>query len=349
MNQSLPVRTYIGIVPSHSGKVRFASSLQFDPSQRQWISRPMDSHFRSNVETKLLRFISQACGIHNPKGFDVHLLSELPSDHGEGGTASYYTALITAVLVHFGVISKTIIDDWSNHSAAELKNSPGLLFDRVFRLVWQWAILHFVSSSGATPFVSLLPSSVPIIFTSKKLVDQSTMEQLLAKDWTNIFTITMGEKLQYWGSRISEIIDAHSHWPPLLDYGVLNTGESWSIEQNLTRVQELDKEIEVSAEHILRIGRHLLGDVDEILQPRFYKLCQPGQRRERLQQYFLGALTITSFQLVDAFCDMIEKGFSQFGFTRLLERMNRVHVAQETMGMSTPRLRRLSADFRRRN
>ncbi len=323
LRQALPIRTYVGLSPKQDNKtINVASSLAYDPLSQKFIYDPLDEYQKSLIEHKLGSFLSEVCGIKQKTGFEIHILSELPLNHSLGGVGSFFSSLVSALLLFFGEITAKNVAEWANTTTDGLIKNNSNKFDFVFRQVWKWETLNYSDGSGANPFFALIPSDGPVVFfNNKKTVMTADIKLKVKRGKVDIGDLKFLESAPYWGARADEIFDRRLGWPWPFDWMILHTGSPRNILDTVASVQEIRDTVEETVEEAGQIFSMLKDNPDA---PEFYKICQL-ENKESLWQSYIGVLHINGFQLLLAIRKILEKGFSEKRINGLFVLMNKAH------------------------
>src|SRR3989338_3068195 len=167
LRQSIPIRTYVGITPNKNSKIHIVWHKTFDPLLETFRDIETDEINKEKIEQQLLPFL-EFHGVHCTSGFNIYILSELPFERAIGSAGAFFCPLIASFLLHTGKLTQEHINIWKTKTVADLIASPDTQFDSTFHIIWEWENIIYTAPSGANPFVALLPSTTPIIYSVSK-------------------------------------------------------------------------------------------------------------------------------------------------------------------------------------
>lgn len=332
VNQTLPLRLYVGLEPRSTGEIGSGSYCFFSPASRQWENRQYDQITRAKILQLVEKEISKITNKEKNNGFILHILSEVPAERGLNASGAMSAALATAIyLFYSGGFSATEIRKWPQRQLSEL--SADQYFERIFRLAWKIeSIFHAGASSGRGALIPLIDSFYPIIYF---LTDQSNQSSTAKRK--NVFSyfepLSSQERYEiidttsYQAFRLDELFDLPIHsyyWP--IDFGLIYSGyenSTASIIKMLPNIQADLKETLVKIREQLKKKRVHFNQADH-----FRKSQDPWQT-------IIGSLGIISLKIASAFEDLIKRGHSEEHLQELFKSINQYQNVLHILEAST--------------
>lgn len=328
--QKIPSRVFVGLEPTSIPEIKIGLFKSFIPSQGQFIN----SVFNNVAEEEICNFIKkeilpQFSYNGHPKGFNIHLLTELPLEVGLGSVGSIAAALAGTLYLYFSQVEPEIIKTWSKKSAQDLINNKDLKFQEIHRLAWKIeTVLDLFPVSGVRSFTSLIDGDYPIIyFTKKDSVKQDDINDLMA--YTDLSNI---DQTKYWAFRMGELFNFKSliQWP--VDFGLIFSGEV-RISGNIIRsIANTEKVFEDTTNYINQeFKKYFEGSEDDDL-PFFIKISQEERGRGLWNRYMM-TLSVASMMMLKGFKDLFSTGESDRSFFRAIDLG---HSILKMLDVSTP-------------
>lgn len=309
MAQKLPLRTYVGIEPSQSGKISLERYQNFDPRKGFFVSKNLEFE----KLTKLINFLSsrfESTEGLDKKSFKVHVLSEVPSTGGLGQSGSFSTALAGAVLVYCEGVNIEKIHSFQNKSAEGLNKD--LFFKEIFKLAWKIQLIFNPAASGPGMLVSLIFSNSPVIhFLGKRSLSSGK-----AKDFPVVRDdqFELVNQIDFWGLRLTEMlrdIDSIS-WP--INLALIYSGKPIGVEFKPTY------EVKDAFLGLDRIRKEIKNCFENIEDKNTF-LQEHLSESKLFGQVFAGIFTFLSLQIIKSLGEVFEKG-SEISLWRLNQAMN---------------------------
>ncbi|MBI2551891.1 hypothetical protein HYW17_01150 [Candidatus Uhrbacteria bacterium] len=340
MRQSLPMRTYVGITPVKTPRIKVVSHTTYDPLVDGFRNDTLPrEEYIDPLEHHLLTFLKDVGGYKFDSGFDIHILTGLPFERAIGAAGSFLAALFSALLLHNKVLSVKHIKLWADRTVADLQKDKELMFDGVLRLIWKWEGIIFDNPSAANPFSALLPSPTPIIFAAKRPPMTETLQGFLPVE--RLATgITWVDSARWWGARTSEVFGKHVGWPLPFDWGVISASGTWLLRDAVFSTAKLNSELL----HATRFAKNICDTIFKNLTPEdlpdFLSLCQQGNQPQLWQEY-IKPLHLLSFQAFMRFKKIIESGPALPEAQALFEVLYKAHSMLYILGFSSPRVEQM--------
>lgn len=328
--QKIPSRVFVGLEPTSVAEIKIGLFKSFIPSQGKFVS----SVFNNVAEEELCDFIKkeilpQFSYDGHPKGFNIHLLTELPLEVGLGSVGSIAAALAGALYLYFSHVEPETVSLWSKKSTQDLINNKDLKFQEIHRLAWKIeTVLDLFPVSGVRSFTSLIDSDYPIIYFTKK--DSNKLDDI--NDLMAYTDLSNIDRTKYWGFRMGELFNFKSliQWP--VDFGLIFSGEV-RISGNIIRsIANTEKVFEDTTHYINEEFRKYFQDCKEEELPFFIKISQEEKGRGLWNRYMM-TLSVASMMMLKGFKDLFSTGESDRLFFRAVDVG---HSILKMLDVSTP-------------
>lgn len=331
MRQTLPMRTYVGLIPHRAKGFGVVQYVTFDPEGGKFREHILEDDLKNHIEDTIAPLLHIMFPKLAPQGFDVFILSELPLERALGGAGSLIVALTIAWLLVHQIITKEHIASWGKATIAELIVNPETKFDFTVRTIWTVEIALYHTASAISHFISLVPSAVPVIFTCKKNLDAEEVMRRVRNNEAVDFSQLISQS-QYWAARSNELFGKHVGWPFPFDWGMVSTGQFRMVHEAIFNAADAQEELHEAAREAEKIKDQLLGKSFTGELPAFFKLCLPARSAE-LWQYYIGFLLLLSFQALLKLKRVLEEGSSRKYISELFELLNKIHSTFYPLGL----------------
>lgn len=331
--QKLPLKIYVGLEPIDTQEIKIGLFKTFFPAKAGF----SDSVFNNIAEKELAKFLYSILPDlgykNNPKGFLIHIISELPLECGLGSVGTLAGALSSALFLYFGQINPEMIKNWQSYPAQKLIDDPKLKFRAVHQLAWEMeAVLDLFPVSGVRSFTSLISSTHPVVYFTKKDKSVENIDFIKhASDSEESRKII--SKTRYWAFRYEEIFKFKCliSWP--IDFGLIFSGD-YRVTGNILRsIGGVRESLNQSADYIKKEFGESLNDVtNKDNLPAFYKTCLE-EGGEGLWNKYTTTMSIASMQVLKGFRDLFTSGASDEPFFRAINLGNNM---LKLLDVSTP-------------
>jgi len=315
LRESLPIRTYVGIsFRGRSNKIKIGSCLEFDPSKRVFLSADPETYYKNKLEHHLSEFLEKTVNIQS-KGFEIHILNELSFNRGVGQRGAFFSPLIIGILLLHEKISQIEISKWRNLDSCSLKE-PINKFDLVFRLAWKLDNFISAAACGNNVFGALFPSVGPFVFLSK-LPKEIYLE---AGRGLSLDSLSLLDRGEYWGARLSELISQGEGHPWPFDYGLIHIGEVGNSRSSYLWAVDRIKNIKADAVNFEKQLNQYFNFSSNIIQPAVYALATDS---DNLWFNYVNILLINQLQTFLCFRDIFKSNLLPSLADKLIEYLQR--------------------------
>lgn len=161
--QKLPLRTYIGLEPNNSGKIKLLGGMEFDDLNNKFKSAEIPL-FQQKEIVKFIKYYLDKLSIKNT-GLNIHFLTEMPLS-GPGIYGAFSVSLATALLLYLKQITIKETEKYTNYNDISDKKLDDLL-----RLAWKLESLGYYQPSLSSLGVctTFFNSQLPIINWSEPI------------------------------------------------------------------------------------------------------------------------------------------------------------------------------------
>lgn len=214
----LPLRIYLGIEPTTTGKIEWGPSYYFLPEDDAFLA------WETSRSNELYFPVLQNIG--TPSGFTgarLWILSEIPWYRGLNVDATISSAVSAAWYAFCGVVTPEQITTIARLPSRELAHNQ--TFEKIFQLAWRIeSIISNWVADGHMTFASLIDSAFPVVFFRER--DPFLFDHY--KDFgvdhpSSFYNASQG--LFFRGARLHEIFDIVSHSELPLDLALVFSGE----------------------------------------------------------------------------------------------------------------------------
>lgn len=329
----LPIRTYVGLEPIARNKIGIGYYKVYDPTKQQF----RDVLFDHDTEKYMVDFIVKYLQRNNLRtnqqnGFFINIVAELPFEAGLSGTSGFASALVTAIFLHYKLITPQEIKNWSKYSVDELISNPQLKFSQIHKLSWKLELIvtnHM--GSGGQSFATLLPSANPVLYFTEQRSGSAKHHPLTRAphDLGNDYDLV--DQIKYWAFRPEELIKPQENSSCPIDYGLIFTGDlriTSNVAQSiLAKKTHLDETAGFVAEKFSKVA----GDIE----PFFYTLCKDKKGTGLWQRYTEMAAAI-SLQIIHRFKKIYDFGASEEEMLQFFRAINYYQNLLRIYNISTP-------------
>ncbi len=331
LRQNLPLKTYVGLIPNKKQNIRITSYAYFDPNSQTFHKDDFDPYLTEKTEKYFLKFLTDVCQIKKPIGFNIHILNELPLERGLGSGA-ILVALLTSALILNQKLDQQDVISWKNKNCLELKENKDLKFDFLFKTIWKWESFLFPNASGSN-LTSILPSSVPVLFFSKKTKSNPAQNQPRLEELDSI------DSSFYQIIKLDEITNHLTSWSWPFDYGLIYTGENRDVHDSQAQIKEFKTKL-------IKDSQNCFIDLKKYLGKSKTLIGKIYQENNELWNKYTDCLPINSFQSYIAFKKIFSQGFSSDLLKNLVELLNKEQYLFNLLNLSSPNCDRLISSFR---
>ena len=331
MRQTLPMRTYVGLVSRRVAGLEVVKYVTFDPDENKFHEHILEDDLKGHVEDKIAPLLYTIFPKITPHGFDVYILAELPLERALGAAGSLIVSLTMALLLRHKIITKAQLVSWGKGTIAELIANPETKFDLAVRTIWKIEVALYYTASAVSHFISLVPSAVPVIFTSKKSMSAEEVMRRVRNNEEVDFNQLINQS-QYWAARSTELFGKHLGWPFPFDWGMISTGQFRMVHEAMFIAADVQEELHEIAHEAGKIKDQLLGKAFTGAPPDFFELCFPN-RSEGLWQYYVGFLLLLSFHALLKLRKVLERGSSEKYISEFFEFLNKIHGTFYPLGL----------------
>ncbi len=221
IKQKLPLKIYLGIEYTETGKIEFGTTPVFSFLQNKFISESISQYILEVEELVhyLTAYFKNAKSL-NRKGALIHCLAELPFDHDLNHQGAFSAGLSVVLGLFFGTQKTDQLREWKTFSPKFLLESSDQEFQNVFLLAWK--INHIIARGitwGGGAFSGLASSGYPIIYLPDKTV--TNVDYDLYKE--NFHAIQDVSCLGYDSRDLFPDIDGNILWP--IDVAIIFSGK----------------------------------------------------------------------------------------------------------------------------
>ncbi len=315
VKQNLPLRTYVGLEAGTAPGLTIELARHWVPSQRAFsqyaasalpalerISRIITEHFERE-------------GTHLP-ALKASVVMEVPPGCGLAASASFATALSSALHLYLGKTTPSELARWARQTAVQLTADQA--FNNVFHLAWEIEdCIHGatpLTSSGVGPFSSFIGSIYPIVYVRHYRTDADT-----------------GGTLHYWAIRMDELYNLKQRpsWP--IDFGLIYSGDAGETSASLAAIESFKDDIEER----LRAVRGELANYPA-LQPLLDASFFAEKSKQEIWQRLIEAPKLASIMVLGAFKQLFKSGLTEDGAQKLFKALNMAQGSLSFASVSSP-------------
>lgn len=336
--QSIPLKTYVGLKPNDSNRMRFASMMTFVPYRGEFHAVSLEPLIQNRLETYLNGEFLKSYGF-DKRGIDIHLLTEIPFGYGLNSTGAFTGALATALLLLFGKINAAQISEWTTKTTRELLEQKNLLFDLVLKTAWKLEYFvyngHFVSLGTLS---ALINSRYPLaVFVARDFEKEKQLTE--PSRWLDYI-----DGLEGWGAKFNELIKTKplSVWP--FHFGLIYSGESKysvSVLDSLQDVEEALSGVGGFVQQTLEKDILLWAQAQQIIRT----LHQVADNSNGLWERFLSIQQSFNVMNFKTLLEVYRKGFSQHSLERLFDSLTKEYFLNNVLNLSSAKLNKIYVEL----
>lgn len=347
LRHSIPNRSYVGITPRSQPDIQVRDVISYHPLHQTFETDTLPGYEKDLFERSFISFLKTECGISLQSGFDVYVLSESVCESGIGSIGGYFAACVSCFLLYAQKVTPEQIKQWSMKTTGDLIRDRETKFDEVMRVIWKWELINYSTASGANMMNALLPSPVPILYSSRRVTVHPNAPGSSDLARTDSHSLPLDEKRMYWCARTNEVFDEHIGWPLPCDYGIITVTETQPAPHIISSGYALERELSDVAEEILAFGPKFFdqSDLNDADLPLFYTYCL-AQNRSKLWQHSISSITVLALRLLIQLKRTIEQGFSQKRMDDLFQLLNQQHQALTGQSVSNPYLEEVASELK---